>query len=448
MTEPGSVRYSGGLNGIPARKGLCGPGPPAPGGKTGDRHVSLTSTRQLLTAVLAVVTLCPAAHAADDAKGIAADLRAGLPLQQVAGRAYARADGEGAAAAAVRQIFAAADTPDGAIDPAARDIVAVAGAVIAAWPGCRDTYAAVQAAVEQAPDRAADIVAGVVGGGGCNCTGGEAWLDRGIADKIRIERRVPPLEAPLQCACSRFAIHAAVAALTEAAGGPQSPPEADPADRLAGQIAGITEQTAAVQSLNGWECDCTGANIAAGMQAIADEDLRRQTYAELPELFAGTGSAAPQSAGAPIAHDDVYLADSRGVPSHRVAAVVNGRDGPVDLGREQYLLAVYDGPAGSAAGPREAIALDGTLAPGATLTVASSAADDAIKEDADLVTGQFDAAPGDAVVLERLGGDGARYCRAQALAFTLDYAEPLRKIRFRRSRPLGEPGLLEVASPN
>ena len=57
-------------------------------------------------------------------------------------------------------------------------------------------------------------------------------------------------------------------------------------DRMTERVQVITDRTAALQSMNSWECGCTDINIAATMQGIEHDELRDGTYDGLAEKYA------------------------------------------------------------------------------------------------------------------------------------------------------------------
>jgi len=97
--------------------------------------------------------------------------------------------------------------------------------------------------------------------------------------------------------------------------------------------------------------------------------------------------------------------------------------------------------------PRQVIGLNGAIEPGKTFVVAYSESDEAIRDIASEVTNLLDFKPNETLVLRRLGGEMALYCRASAYSYTANYpAQPL--IRY----PQAETALPNrndgVASPN
>jgi len=239
----------------------------------------------------------------DEYVDIPTDLASGKPLQEVADRAYdnkddywaGRAadrdgdDDELSAGEAVTEIFVSATSMGGAVDPDAKDIIKVSIAVINSWPDCQDTFDAVRAAVELQPVRADEIVANVSVKRNCNCHNGGIWLDQRVLDRIRVEMRHNVLEVPFQCSCSQIAMYAGIAGLPENREFDPGLPEEKKAAIIASmteKVTVITERTASLQSLNGWDCGCTDVNIAASMQGIKDDELRDGTYDALAQQYA------------------------------------------------------------------------------------------------------------------------------------------------------------------
>ena len=71
--------------------------------------------------------------------------------------------------------------------------------------------------------------------------------------------------------------------------------------------------------------------------------------------------------------------------------------------------------------PRQVIGLNGAVEPGATWIIAYSESDDALKDQADVVTGQLDFEPHETLVVRRLGGEMALNCRAHAWTHVINY---------------------------
>jgi len=232
---------------------------------------------------------------------IAQDLRTGMALQEVADRAYDNADGywtnqsdardgddeELSAGEAVTAIYTHANDQ---INTDRRVlIVDVTLAVVDAWPDCQDTFDAVRAAVALEPGRADEIVAKIAVKRNCNCTNGGLWLDRRVDNRIRVESRHSILDAPVQCSCSQIAMYAGIAGLPENAEFKPDMSAAEKAviiDRMTERVQVITDRTAALQSMNSWECGCTNINIAASMQGIKQDELRDGAYQGLAEKYA------------------------------------------------------------------------------------------------------------------------------------------------------------------
>jgi outer membrane protein OmpA-like peptidoglycan-associated protein len=249
--------------------------------------------------------LSPGLQAQDDADSaythIADELSRGLPLQDVADNAFDNADDywtrdpgpvdgdddELSAGEAVTKIFTSANEL-GNVDAPARDIVRVADAVIDAWPDCEDTFDAVRAAVALQPQRADEIVADVAYKRDCNCHNGGLWLDQRVLDRIRVEMRHAILDAPFECSCSQIAMYAGIAGLPENLEWNDAMPESEKQAliaRMTERVAIITERTAALQSLNSWDCGCTNINIAASMQGIHHDELRDGTFDALADKY-------------------------------------------------------------------------------------------------------------------------------------------------------------------
>jgi outer membrane protein OmpA-like peptidoglycan-associated protein len=99
--------------------------------------------------------------------------------------------------------------------------------------------------------------------------------------------------------------------------------------------------------------------------------------------------------------------------------------------------------------PRQVIGLNGAVEPGQVWTIASSEADDAIKEQANELTGQLDFEPHETLVLRRLGGDMALSCRSHAWTHVINYPSvPLIRHPDPDDPPEPPPEPPDFASPN
>ena len=238
----------------------------------------------------------------DNYQYIEQDLGTGMELQEVADRAYDNADDywenypgpvdgddeELSAGEAVTAIYTRAGDLPGA-DPLARDIVNVTESVVDAWPDCLDTFDAIRSAVTLEPGRADEIVANIAVKRDCNCTNGGMWLDQRVDSRIRVASRHQILDVPVQCSCSQIAMYAGIAGLPE--NREFNPDMSDEEkqviiDRMIERVQVITDRTAALQSMNSWECGCTNINIAASMQGIKEDELRDGAYDGLAEKYA------------------------------------------------------------------------------------------------------------------------------------------------------------------
>ena len=252
---------------------------------------------------LAALTLSTGLMAKDDDYvNIEDDLSTGMELQEEANRAYENADDywenhpdpidgndeELSAGEAVTAIYAhASDLPNA--DPLARDIVSVTKAVVDAWPDCQDTFDAIRAAVTKLPGRADEIVANIAVKRDCNCSNGGLWLDQRVDNRIRVEARYAILDVPIQCSCSQVAMYAGIAGLPENREFDTNMSDEEKEviiDRMTERVQVITDRTAALQSMNSWECGCTNVNIAASMQGIKDDELRDGAFDGLAEKYA------------------------------------------------------------------------------------------------------------------------------------------------------------------
>jgi len=248
---------------------------------------------------------------------IRTDLANGLELQEVSDRAYENAedywefshahlrdghehqehdwgihDGTDevlSAGEAVAEIYANAGNNGPNVDPDALDIIKITIAVVNSWPDCEDTFDAVRSAVTLLPNRVDEIVAEVAVKRNCNCNNGGMWVDQRLWDRLRVEIRHQFLEIPLQCSCSQVAMYAGISGLPENFEFTNDLPEAKKLqliERMTEKVVAITDRTAALQSRNGWQCGCTGVNIAATMQGIEQDELRNGTYDRLAEKYA------------------------------------------------------------------------------------------------------------------------------------------------------------------
>ena len=253
----------------------------------------------------------------DDYVHIQADLSGGMGLQEISDRAFENAEdyweiahghvrdghdhephglGEHdgtdellSAGEVVAEIYAHAGSHRQSADPRSLDIVQVTIAVVNSWPDCQDTFDAVRSAVNLVPGRADEIVANIAVKRDCNCSTGGIWVDRRVADRIRVEMRHHVLDVPLQCSCSQVAMYAGITGLPENLEFNEDLPEKAKLDLIAQmteKVTAITDRTAAFQSKNDWECGCTNVNIAASMQGVAQDELREGIYDGLAEKFA------------------------------------------------------------------------------------------------------------------------------------------------------------------
>jgi outer membrane protein OmpA-like peptidoglycan-associated protein len=282
----------------------------------------IATRRAYVAGVLAVLAATALQAQEQSYSTIGDDLQRGLPLQEVADRAYQNAeeyweyahgherDGHGhephaagtpeyelhdgtdeelSAGEAVTAIYTGANELEVGVDPTSRDIVSVTVAVVDAWPDCEDTFDAVRAAVDLLPNRADEIVANIAVKRDCNCSNGGIWLDQRVHDRIRVEMRHAFLDVPMQCSCSQVAMYAGIAGLPENRAFDEDLSETDKAAlarSLTEKVQVITDRAAATQSRNEWECGCTDINIAAAMQGIPHDELRDRAYDGIAEKYA------------------------------------------------------------------------------------------------------------------------------------------------------------------
>ncbi|MCP4044680.1 MAG: OmpA family protein, partial [Gammaproteobacteria bacterium] len=97
--------------------------------------------------------------------------------------------------------------------------------------------------------------------------------------------------------------------------------------------------------------------------------------------------------------------------------------------------------------PRQVIGLNGAVESGETWIIAFDRSDDAIKDIAQVVTGQLDFKPNETLVIRRMGGDMALSCRVQSYSYVLNYP-PVPFVRYPDPIPPLPPGSDDVASPN
>jgi hypothetical protein len=110
-----------------------------------------------------------------------------------------------------------------------------------------------------------------------------------------------------------------------------------------------------------------------------------------------------------------------GAAPARVAAVFNATGAAVDLARDGYVLEVF---AFGSREPARVVPLEGTLAPGAALAVASPDAPDAVRDAAAIVSADLALASLDAVVLRRLASGAGGVCRAAVYAAAREVGSP------------------------
>lgn len=111
----------------------------------------------------------------------------------------------------------------------------------------------------------------------------------------------------------------------------------------------------------------------------------------------------------------------QGAPPARLASVFNATGAPVDLARDGYVLEVY---AGGAREPARVVPLEGTLAPGAWLALASPEVPAPVRDAAALVTGDLAVDSLDALVLRRLAAGAGGICRAAVYAAAREVGTP------------------------
>jgi outer membrane protein OmpA-like peptidoglycan-associated protein len=177
----------------------------------------------------------------------------------------------------------------GNVDRLALDIVNVTIAVIDSWPDCHDTFDAVRSAVQLEPSRADEIVAKVAVKRDCNCSNSGIWLDKRVDNRIRVEARHAILDVPVQCSCSQIAMYAGIAGLPENREFNEELSDEEKVaivKRMTERVQVITDRTAALQSMNRWECGCSDINIASSMQGIYHDELRDGAYEELARKYA------------------------------------------------------------------------------------------------------------------------------------------------------------------
>ncbi|MCE3002977.1 MAG: hypothetical protein LW860_09800 [Xanthomonadaceae bacterium] len=116
-----------------------------------------------------------------------------------------------------------------------------------------------------------------------------------------------------------------------------------------------------------------------------------------------------------------FPAAREGAGPARLASVFNATGAAVDLARDGYVVEVY---AGGAREPARVVPLEGTLAPGATLVLASPDAPDAVRDAAGIVSGDLGVASLDALVLRRLATGAGGVCRAAVYAAAREVGAP------------------------
>jgi hypothetical protein len=139
---------------------------------------------------------------------------------------------------------------------------------------------------------------------------------------------------------------------------------------------------------------------------------------------------------------------------YRSVSLFNNTGAAVDLADAGYVLEVYGDGADS---PTRTIALKGAMKTGSTFTIADDDAPADVKERANLVSGELNAANINALVLKRLNVGGGRACMASVVAAARDIKLPIELANqpFAPSREpqngdsvLGRPIGAGIASPN
>ena len=278
-------------------------------------------------------------------------------------------------------------------------------------------------------------LAGVVPAGGWHVVVGRGssapWLER--ADQVVAGGLLSPADAVLLrrgldrdgCDCATAAVAGTANGLggaglawLEAQGG--DGPQRLVADRV-GQVRPETFDAAA------WTAPLAGAPLRL---ARADPRCAAGTRPEAP-FAAGTdwrdlAQAAPPRCEVTPGHVllsafESFPATREGAAPARLAAVFNATGAAVDLARDGYVLEVY---AGGTREPARVVPLEGTLAPGATLALASPDAPDAVRAAAAIVTGDLGLPALDALVLRRLATGAGGICRAAVYAAAREVGAP------------------------
>lgn len=118
---------------------------------------------------------------------------------------------------------------------------------------------------------------------------------------------------------------------------------------------------------------------------------------------------------------EAFPPSREGAAPARLASLFNATGRAVDLARDGYVLEVY---AGGAREPARVVPLEGTLAPGAGLSLASPGAPAAVRESVAVVTGDLGLAALDALVLRRLATGAGGICRAAVYAAAREVGAP------------------------
>lgn len=213
------------------------------------------------------------------------------------------------------------------------------------------------------------------------------------------------------------------------------------------------------QKNDAWLGGKAGTPVTVGRQASVCEGdgNASDSFNGAPGWNVGSGVSATQSSSGMCvakARDLVLSQYQNNAEQYRSVTLFNNTGAGVDLADAGYVLEVYSDGASS---PSRTIALKGTIKTGSTFTIADDDSPAAVKEQANIVSGELNAPNINALVLKRLNVGGGRACTASVIAAARDITLPveLTDQPFAPSREpqngdsiLGRPIGAGLASPN
>ena len=287
----------------------------------------------------------------------------------------------------------------------------VVQAVSTAYASCAALEASVTESVRIDPNSAYDVVAAVQDLEACSCSADNVWPRTRLDSRIRVEsRRFESVGMSVRSNCVSIAANAAAkqapeqanAILFAAAGDPFGRPGVD---RNGRQVIDSVGKVGLKRE--DWQGSMAGKGISVkrsdsdctGDRDPADEFATTSGWNTLentsPETLGSVGGACERKAA------DLILSDYQNSQEDQNALeVANNTAVDIDLERGRYVVDVYGDGADS---PNKTIPLKGKLESGQTLVLAGDNNDDAVRDRAQMVTGDLNVANVNAMVLRRGG---------------------------------------------